>query len=527
MGNYDVTMRDTVAGIAGRTDDTRVPREIDKEMLFDDQNSEAVVTGDYYSGLQSNYATNTKQNIFLKEYIEKRAKATNVELPSDFEIKVSSPKEFSQEYKELLKYVRKEIYQARVNDMFNLLAKAPDEVGARVSQMNISDEDKSKILKLKEMFDNYYKIEAHFKDKKINLLNLSEEDVKTLEAENPKLAEFLKSESENLHKTTIDFTKKEIKNSELSEAGKWSRWLAPVVMGIMGLSLYRGFKETKEGIQAAKNSTKFLAEQKAIYAAGRPKFVNPLTAYKDAFKGAKGKGAAALVGGTVLASYLWKTLMGSMDDLSGAGKDFVQDTDNFGLGWGTAIAIPSAIMGVLSSAFIAPTVDEHIQYNRAEKILTKNGIIPKAKGLGKLANFAKRAGIWGAVGVAIAACSSGSSWTSMAGTRWLFGHKGDELEKKNIITKEENTFKASNDNMMQYEAYYGKWDGIAKGDPTIGSIGGATGLFTHTNPYVQNISFGLQGCSETLTACGVQLFGDKARESQLDKDKKELLESVK
>ena len=80
--------------------------------------------------------------------------------------------------------------------------------------------------------------------------------------------------------------------------------------------------------------------------------------------------------------------------------------------------------------------------------------------------------------------------------------------------------------MMQYEAYYGKWDGISKGDPAIGAAGGGLGLFTHANPYVQNISFGLQGCSETLTACTVQLFGNKAREDKLAKDKKQLLDSV-
>jgi hypothetical protein len=115
----------------------------------------------------------------------------------------------------------------------------------------------------------------------------------------------------------------------------------------------------------------------------------------------------------------------------------------------------------------------------------------------------------------------------MAGTRMLFGLKGDKLEEKNIITKDENTSQKATENMMKYEAYYGKWDGIAKGDPTIGSIGGGLGLFTHTNPYLQNISFGLQGCSETLTACGVQLLGDEARKSNLDKEKETLVKSVK
>jgi len=471
------------------------------------------------------YVTNTKRNEFLKEYIEKKAKAEKVAIPKDLKIQISSPENFSQQYKKLLRDVRKNIYKSRVNDMFNLLSKDSEYVEKRVSEMKISDENKAKIINLKEMFDNYYKIEAEYNGRKFNLLNLTEDDKEKLKKISPEFLKFIQEENGDLKEKSIDFTKKEIKNSELSSAGKWSRYLAPVVISIMGLSLYRGFKETKENANKLKNNTKFLFEQLQIYKAGRPKFVNPLKAYKEAFKGAKGAGR--ILGGTVLASYLWKTLLGSLDDLSGAGKDLIQDTDNFGLGWGLAIAVPSAIMGVLSSAFIAPTIDEHIAFNRAEKYLRKNKMLPQLKGFKKVLNLVKTSGVWAVLGVIIAVCSSGSSWTSMAGTRLLFAHKGDELEKKNIIKKHENTFKATNDNMMQYEAYYGKWDGIAKGDPAIGSIGGGLGLFTHSNPIIQNISFGLQGCSETLTACFVQLFGNNTRETQLDKDKKALIAGIK
>ncbi|MBR1775876.1 hypothetical protein IJ750_02225 [bacterium] len=524
MGNFEVTKVNKQEYYTKTNPTPKTSNEQNlSEILSNQQPQECTDSAPAIAFNQSDAnITNTQKNIFLKQYIENKAKAEGIELPSGFEINISSPNEFSKEYKELLKYVRKEIYQARVNDMFNLLAKTPDEVTARVEQMKISDEDKTKIIKLKSMFDSYYKIEAEYKGKKIDLLNLKNEDKKALEEINPQLAQFIEKEHENIKKTSTEFTKKEIKASELSEAGKWSRYLAPVVMAIMGGSLYRGYKETKENAKALKDIT----QMKEIYNGGRPKFVNPLKAYKEAFKGAKGKGAAALVGGTVLASYLWKTLLGSADDLSGAGKDFIQDTDNFGLGWGTAIAIPSAIMGVLSSAFIAPTIDEHINFNRAEKMLRKEGILPKLKGLNKIGSTLKKGGIWAGLGVIIAACSSGSSWTSMAGTRWLFGKKGNDLEQKNIITEEENSSKSATDNMMQYEAYYGKWDGIAKGDPTIGAIGGGMGLFTHSNPYIQNISFGLQGCSETLTACTVQLFGNKEREDKLEKDKKQLLDSV-
>lgn len=478
--------------------------------------------------LNDSYETNSKSNVFLKQYLEGKAMQQGVNIPDGLNIKISSPSEFSDEYKSLLRDVRKDIYGARVLDMFNLLTKNKEEVNTKVDEMKISDEDKNKIIKLKELFDNYYKVEAEYNGKTINLLNPNQEDKQTLEDISPEFAKFMEEENATLKKHTIEFAKKEIKSEELSEAGFWSRVGAPIVMGIMGLGLYRGFAETKQKVKAAQDLTSLLAEQREIYKAGRPKFVNPIKAFGTAIKGAKGKGVLAIIAGSgVLGSYLWKTLLGSLDDLSGCVKDAVQDTDNFGFGKAMAIALPSAAAGVLSSAFIAPTIDAHIEYNCAEKLLRKHGELPKLKGISKFAKLGTKGLIGAGLGVIIAACSSGSSWASMAGTRYLFGRNGDDLVKKNIISEEENTSKNSNNNMMEYEAYYGKWDGIAKGDPTIGSIGGGLGLFTSTNPYVQNLSFGLQGCSETLTACGVQLMGDKVRENALDKDKKELVESVK
>ena len=110
------------------------------------------------------------------------------------------------------------------------------------------------------------------------------------------------------------------------------------------------------------------------------------------------------------------------------------------------------------------------------------------------------------------------------------GMNGDKLEKKNIIDKKDNTFSSTNENMMEYEAYKGKWEGITTGitgDWTIGSIGGAAGVFTHSNPIIQNTFTTLQGCSETLTASGYQILGNTIRNAELNKQKQELVESAK
>lgn len=474
------------------------------------------------------YESNSKSNMFLKEYLEGKAVLAGIKIPDGMSLTISSPKEVSKEYKNLLRDVRTNIYGARIADMMNLLVQNSQTVAERVQQMKITDEEKDKILKLKQYFDNYYKIEANYEGKVINLIDSSEADKKALEEISPEFAGFIDKEQNELKKHVINFAQKEMEADELSEAGFWSRVGAPVVMSILGLSLFRGVQETRQNAKAAKDMTNFLKEQQAIYKAGRPLFVNPLKAYAAAFKSAKAGGKAGLaIGGTVLASYLWKTLIGSLDDLAGCVKDSIQDADNFGVGTSLAIALPSAAVGVLSSAFISPTIDAHIEFNRAEKVLMKNGLLPKLKGFKKIGRMGVKGLVGAGLGVIIAACSSGSSWASMAGTRYVFGRNGDKLVEKNIISEQENTSKNSVENMMKYEAYYGKWDGIAKGDPTIGSVGGGLGLFTHTNPYLQNISFGLQGCSETLTACGVQMFGNVSRESKLNKEKAALVESVR
>jgi len=54
-----------------------------------------------------------------------------------------------------------------------------------------------------------------------------------------------------------------------------------------------------------------------------------------------------------------------------------------------------------------------------------------------------------------------------------------------------------------------------------------SGLLFNANPYISSATFAVQGCSETLTACGYQIFGDDVRASKLEKEKQELLNSVK
>ncbi len=480
------------------------------------------------------YETNSKSNSFLKEYLYARAQGKGVKIPEGMAINISSPKEYSNEFKELLKSVRVDIYGARVADMFKLLTQDIGAVEKRVAQMKISDEEKAKILTLKAMLDDYYRVEANYNGKTYNLLHTNEQEQAELQEISPEFMKFIKAEQAELVKHTADFAKDEIERVELGEAGATSKGIAyalvPALLANGAAEVYKS-RAAKKAMKL--NPKAFLAEQRELYKAGTPLKLKNLKKYLNPFKELKGSSKARLYG------ILGLTFSSCWDDLAGCVKDFFQDKDNFGAGTATAIAIPSAALGVASSFYIAPVIGDMIDFNRAKKHLAKAGELPKASGMknilkkgGKGAALALGAtALFGAgkflaqsvMGCVTTSSSSGSSWGSMAGTKLVMGLNGDELVEKNIIDEKDNTSTATNENMMAYEAYKGKWEGISKSDPALGVLFGGTGLLTHHNPFVQATAFALQGCSETLTACAYQIGGDDYRGREIQNKKEALV----
>ena len=493
------------------------------------------------------YNTNTASNVFLKEYFEGKALSQGIKIPNGMSIQISTPKEFSDEFKELLKYVSKEIYKSRVNDLFRLLTQDKEKFSEKLLKMKISDADKNKIIMLKNYFDNYYKAEIKHNTKTINLLNLTKQDIEYLRKISPEFAQFVQKEQKELKKHSVYFAQKEISKLRLDDAGHNSAVAAGGLATILSFLVGKSVWESREIAGMLKNNrASFLRAQADILKAGIPKIRNPFRQFIEAAKNGLTKSRAKNPAGLVLGALLATTLSGSADDLMGCVKDSIQDVDNFGWAKGMAINIPAAFCGIITSAAIAPMIEGQISYNRAEKYLKKfsgelkplgiNPAVLENKGI--LKNIMKKGGktallagglllVGNAVkGIITAMSSSGSSWGSMAGTRIVMDMAGNELEKKGIISKEENTFKNTTDNMMAYEAYKGKWTGIAQQDPLIGATGGVLGLFTHANPYVQSLSFGLQGCSETLTACYYQVTGAKDRKDDLLNEKIALVQAV-
>ncbi len=542
MGNYEITFFNArVQHLIqeNKIDDGNGIIEADKgelAALLSATNTENVE--DLLSPAVGRYSINNEQNLFLKKYIEKKAQRNGVEI----NVNVSSPEEYSKDFRELLTYARIKIYGACVNHMFDLLDKESNEALKIIENAKISQEDKNKLIELKAAYDQYYNVNITHNDKTYDLLNISEEELTTLEQTAPEVAKFIKDNKDDIKNQTTKFTRKELEKIELAEAGKNSKDFVPTLLGILGFSAAIGLGKTAyENYKIKKDWIGFIAEQRVLKHR-KITVQNPFKEISSKIKGARGKWqvAAALMG------IIGMTLMGSFDDLSGCFKDYKQDKDNFGKKRAGIIAGLSALWGIATSFLIAPTVDTNAEINRARKIVnreilkkaTANGRMGLVKAIGKkmqpsLAKRALKFGmaglVAGGIGVLIAACSSGSSHASMLGTRYLFAKNADDLESKNLIDKSENTSKAANENMMKYEAYKGKWRGIAVGptsDPTIGFTFGATGLLASANPYVSAAAFSLQGCSETLTACGYQLLGDDSRGNKLEKEKQALVESI-
>lgn len=517
------------------------------------------------------YESNNDSNIFFKEYLEQKAEKQGIIFPIGMKINVSSPKELSPEFIELLSDVRVNIYGARAHDMFNLLVQDKEYVNKRVDSMRISDEEKNKILTLKEQFDNYYKIEAMYQGKTYDLLSTSNEDLNEI---SPEFANFIKKEVQELRENATNMTRNVMSAEAHKDAGKESVNFIPTLCTILGASAAVGmaqsgydayrikyapivddlsdtFKATKKGLnplkwgKACKNFVSglykgsknknfystgmraYITEQRTLAQTGRLGLVNPVKSVVEKVKNAPGKIGKILA----LASIITLTALGSTDDCGGCVKDYKQDKNNFGDGFAKPTAYCSGGWGIVSSFAIAATLQNATDVMKARNFVNRN-ILGKNPGFWKklaskftVANL-KTAGKLGLLGIVVAMCSSGSSHMSMALTRWKFGKNGDELQEKNIITAEENTFKAANKNMMDYAAYYGKMQGILSGpfsDPIIGFVTGSTGLLFHPNSYISGATFAAQGSSETWIASIYQTIDNKIRQRKIEKAKQKLI----
>ena len=524
--------------------------------------------------------TNAENTNFLKEWLI--ASAPKGVIPAGVDIRVSCPKKLSNEYMNLLNDVRRDIYQARTVEMFDLLSKDEEFVKNKVAQMRISDEDKEKIIKLKQLQMQYYKVEVSYNDETINILNMQEDDKEKLANISPKFADYIENIMPQLKHNTEYFGQEYLKANCLADAGKTSKSFIKVLLPILGASagitiategkdllVKKGFtfdKATKrfrfDKAVAEANKLERLKEIKTL-SKQKLGFVNPIKFFKDSVKsGAKGGkwGKIAFVLGTLITA-----AAGSWDDCAGSLKDYHQDANNFGEKKARRIMAGAITTGIATSVAVAPMFMNNIEIAKAKKERIKNwhakfegeaNIKNKArakqllkairKDTGSFWNRAKQffkstrfksgsrqALVLAGFGILLASCSSGSSHYSMLATTRTLHKNGKDLVDKNIIDKEESTLKSTKDNLLAYDAYRGKAKGIwwnkdcpVTADPVIGATFGALGLLTSPLPFVAPLAFQLQGCSETLTASIFQNNGDNNRVKRIQEEQVALVESA-
>ena len=466
-----------------------------------------------------NITINNDKNSFLKDYVTAKLDKAGIKLPDGWEISVESPEKLSKEDNKLLRDVRVNTYKARVDDLFKLLEQDKTTVSNRIKNMNISQEEKDNLGKLKTKYDNYYTIKLKTDNKEYNLFDLSEKDKSELKTKNQQIVDFSDKEKDNIDNIKKQFATSEIKKEVLAESGKSSRYGAYALVPVLLVLGAQAVFEQRTAAKAIKSdAAKYLREQIDIYREG-----NPLKKYfaKGGFK----EYVDSIKEGN---NNWWRVLAiafaGSWDDDLGAVKDFFQDNDNFGVKKASLIAVPSMVMGTLTSLVIAPLMSSMIDYSRAKAYVAKHAPDLHVPMTGK----SKAAFIAGntVLGLIFSSFCSGSSWTSEALTYLQLKNNKKHLKENNIITQEEDKNSSTYKNFMSYEAYSGKLNGILKADPISGAGFGALGLLTSANPYINAVATTTCGCIETITASVKQFTQDGQRKKDIDKDKTELLKSV-
>lgn len=487
--------------------------------IYLQQNISKKITSKKQTKSFDNCTLNNDKNIFLKAYIGKKLEKENIKLPDNWEINIKSPEKISKEDTKLLRDVRVNTYKARVDDLFKLLNQPKEYTSKRISEMNISDKEKSDLNLLKEKYDNYYTIELNTGDKVYNLTNLSDDEKDEIKNQNPQFAEFLENEQEKLNEIKNNFSTAEIKKEVLAESGKTSRYgayaLVPVLLVLIGQA---AFEKRADAKKIKNNAQAYLNEQIEIYKQGNPlknlKSKDGIKDYINSVKDGKNNWFRVLA----------VAFAGSWDDCLGAVKDFFQDQDNFGTKRAIGIAIPSMIMGVLTSLAISPLMDSMISFSKAKAYVAKhapNLKVPTDK-------KSKAAFILGntLLGITFSVFCSGSSWTSEALTFLQLKNNKKTLKENNVLNSEEEKNASTKNNFLSYEAYSGKLKGIFTADPVSGAVLGGAGMLTSANPYINAISTTTCGCIETITASVEQFTKDDSRKKAINKNKEKLLASV-
>lgn len=414
---------------------------------------------------------NSTDSQFLKSYLLKKASKKGVQIPDNIKISTSSTGKLPDEIKKDFKDIIYKDYKGFVISFFDLINQDEKSFNKELSEIEIGDNRKEKIKKLKNFYDQHYEVNANINGKNYNLTKLSDEQKEELQKnlKDKNLANFLINESSDLEKVSKDFSRKKLEKEIFYDAGEKSRGLVTkLVAFIAGLTIL----DHNSG--------------KIINALGGPN--SPL-----------GKNFG----------WVFNTVAGGGDDVAGCYKDYFQDEVTLGKKPALAIGLGSAAFGVGTSIWTGKYLDK--LEKRGDAMFKNAKIFPPIK----------KALI--PAGIAFGIFSSGSSIASNIGTYYMMSKNHDKLKEKGLIKDDESKSKTVWKNYSSYEAYIGKLVGLASCVPA-GVL--MSSMIFSPKSIVKGTSMAVLGSIETLTACGFQKFANGYRENKIEKEKQQLVQNA-
>lgn len=196
----------------------------------------------------TNYVKDNKNDIFLRDYVLKRASKKGLKQPDSISLNVYAP-DLEKTPNKGFSEVAFGPYNGFVDDFFKIMSQNKRTFDNTLSGLKGDEALKTKMRELYDYLGNYYKLQLTLKNsgKSYNLINLSQEDKADLlnsatDEEKPFVQEVL-SQSDEINSLAFKFSRREIKRKTLSIAGEDSRdFIKTLVIGTLGLFGLEKFK---------------------------------------------------------------------------------------------------------------------------------------------------------------------------------------------------------------------------------------------------------------------------------------------
>jgi uncharacterized membrane protein YraQ (UPF0718 family) len=415
----------------------------------------------------TNYSTNSKNDLFLKDYIQTYLNRKNITIPAGTKIDIISPRFIDQQLKQKVNDSIFKTFNGYADNFFNLMNLPDKEFQKKINALNVSAQVKQDLNEIHNFLDNYYKIKLTTPDGATYDLNkLNPQQKQELFTQKYSTDQQFTNEliqiSNNLKELSRKFSRSELESEILFSSGEASRgFVKKFILGIAALAGIDHFV--------------------------RPAVVNAV-------------GGSATMAGKSL-NKMTEFLAGCDDDVLGSIKDRHQDEVVLGKDRASSILKGTVGLGIATSILASFVYDKSklgrfLLYSN----LTSGGIV----------------------------FSIAATYKAMMNDFDKNVKNGlIELPKPNMTNWEKFKFKAKTtwNNFKSYDVYLGKVLGVALVTPIALAIF-KTGAHKSTNSLTKTMALILVGSVESYIATIVQVFRNNVRKSKIETSKELVVENL-